>query len=117
MRISDWSSDVCSSDLQRGQRQVARILDVGIAHALEQDQVEDRDRGAIERYPAIAPDHRHPIDLGAPVEPITGKAGDVLAAAPHRHERHRQREYQALRERAEPGFDSRMRSDAATSEL
>src|SRR3546814_4662098 len=90
MRISDWSSDVCSSDLQeqRGQRQVARILDVGIAHALEQDQVEDRDRGDIERHPAIAQDHRHPIDLGAPVEPITGKAGDVLAAAPHRSEEH-----------------------------
>src|SRR3546814_12547159 len=46
MRISDWSSDVCSSDLhQRDQRQVraehpARAADVGYFHALDHGDME-----------------------------------------------------------------------------
>src|SRR3546814_9673506 len=40
MRISDWSSDVCSSDLLAADRQRPRdaeIVDVGIAARVEQD--------------------------------------------------------------------------------
>src|SRR3546814_10667120 len=34
MRISDWSSDVCSSDLPRGQRGFEEVVDVAVQHAL-----------------------------------------------------------------------------------
>src|SRR3546814_6958926 len=35
MRISDWSSDVCSSDLQRMKQPRSRIVAVGCLQALE----------------------------------------------------------------------------------
>src|SRR3546814_1149664 len=49
MRISDWSSDVCSSDLPRHRRRGrAHILFEGVVRALRQPgDVEDDTRGAV----------------------------------------------------------------------
>src|SRR3546814_9320467 len=48
MRISDWSSDVCSSDLPRrreeDQREAARLI-VEAANLLESDQLEETGGG------------------------------------------------------------------------
>src|SRR3546814_11525341 len=69
MRISDWSSDVCSSDLARGAERV-RALDVGRApHLAEQangavlgDDAGARagEEGQRLRTPLLA----HPLELG-----------------------------------------------------
>src|SRR3546814_3124345 len=46
MRISDWSSDVCSSDLGHAVEQVAEALDIGVVQR-RVDLVEDADRRGI----------------------------------------------------------------------
>src|SRR3546814_13757599 len=55
MRISDWSSDVCSSDLQGGRRGAFAILDLETGRALQLAE------------PAFlagdAPAHRHDRDI------------------------------------------------------
>src|SRR3546814_5320866 len=49
MRISDWSSDVCSSDLRIGTRQAAAVADVG-----EECRISDREPSDAELSPAGA---------------------------------------------------------------
>src|SRR3546814_3542957 len=49
MRISDWSSDVCSSDLQqaasaKAEQQMAQLLDEAVAKGLAQKTARDRAR-------------------------------------------------------------------------
>src|SRR3546814_4222869 len=62
MRISDWSSDVCSSDLAKG-RQAADLL------VAEADAAAPRRREAAERADggglahAVAPEQRHHLPL------------------------------------------------------
>ena len=54
-----------------------------VAHALEQDQEQDGRRDAMSNsHPAVAEHHRQPVDLGAPVEPVGGLAGDMVARPP-----------------------------------
>src|SRR3546814_14648865 len=46
MRISDWSSDVCSSDLQRAEPRHALLVGVGLEPELvRRDRLLDRPRG------------------------------------------------------------------------
>src|SRR3546814_16372022 len=40
MRISDWSSDVCSSDLRREPRPIERLADIYVAEAGDQPLIE-----------------------------------------------------------------------------
>src|SRR3546814_1188120 len=53
MRISDWSSDVCSSDLLRGAEKVAAAaIDDAVRRAIGQDTLIDR--GILERRVELA---------------------------------------------------------------
>src|SRR3546814_6956807 len=68
MRISDWSSDVCSSDLARGRIADARILGHDEKVAAQGDVRSARDRGAVnarDRRLGRAP-QRHEILSVAP---------------------------------------------------
>src|SRR3546814_6121072 len=52
MRISDWSSDVCSSDLRRGGGAVARrqrLADLPAGHAAEREMGAALRRAAVQR--------------------------------------------------------------------
>src|SRR3546814_20463261 len=60
MRISDWSSDVCSSDLGRSGVQIL------------EPRVRDRDRGGAVRDPVFA--HAGAARAGATVEPAMKRA-------------------------------------------
>src|SRR3546814_378164 len=63
MRISDWSSDVCSSDLGGGQ-QVADALELGPGTlALARRETGDHDRAR--KFPAIGDAHAALVDLHA----------------------------------------------------
>src|SRR3546814_2108739 len=98
MRISDWSSDVCSSDLDVLQRQQTAARGLVVAGAeggvgLDQ-QVEGARRrrlGDVGAADAEAPGGdrrqrplalRHPVDVGQPVEAVEhrrAEAGDLAA--------------------------------------
>src|SRR3546814_10936341 len=57
MRISDWSSDVCSSDLDAAERLGVRTCGAGLAAALEHafGQVGHHDRGEdLQQLPGLA---------------------------------------------------------------
>src|SRR3546814_11931142 len=70
MRISDWSSDVCSSDLvrQRGDAERLALVDseAPVAAAVAPHQLGDLDRPAGSELPAAAP--------GGEVEPAHRRA-------------------------------------------
>src|SRR3546814_9648711 len=68
MRISDWSSDVCSSDLGRSGVQIL------------EPRVRDRDRGGAVRDPVFA--HADAARAGAPVEPAMTRAIAVNGLLP-----------------------------------
>src|SRR3546814_3694147 len=55
MRISDWSSDVCSSDLRCGHRRGLDLVELG--HHRRRVRVDDRlrRRGAARHEPTVAP--------------------------------------------------------------
>src|SRR3546814_10235709 len=118
MRISDWSSDVCSSDLEEGAEDVQHPLE-----ALDQRHAGEDEDGAQHECPEDAPEqntelvggghpeerqdhrpHEHVVDREALLDQ---EAGEVLAAGlaalPHQHEA------------AEPQADGR--SEEHTSEL
>src|SRR3546814_1808263 len=54
MRISDWSSDVCSSDLQR---EIARGMTKAVVDIFELVDVDEHDRGAL----GVALEPRHAV--------------------------------------------------------
>src|SRR3546814_2525186 len=91
MRISDWSSDVCSSDLaRRGKTRVAADALVpgpgGRGAAASRAHAVDRDRPVLRLAGdrAVHPDHLHP-DLGpGPQQPQPGAAAGHDAAGNHR---------------------------------
>src|SRR3546814_4740310 len=71
MRISDWSSDVCSSDLQQP---------LGLERFLDEIGRAAPDRGDRSIKVAVARDHQHrdrriaPFDLVEQVEPVQPRA-------------------------------------------
>src|SRR3546814_16168610 len=65
MRISDWSSDVCSSDLAR-QRRVFRYREVDIEYR-EFRKLHDRRLGEIHRYERIERGRRSVERMGAQI--------------------------------------------------
>src|SRR3546814_7938400 len=77
MRISDWSSDVCSSDLVVGMRM--RIEDPLHSQPARRDMRQDRVRRTGRRRPRLLVEVEHRIDDGAAAGVGTGD--DVLGAA------------------------------------
>src|SRR3546814_3065785 len=59
MRISDWSSDVCSSDLRKRLRTVQPDLEIKDRVAIADDVVTDRERARHENREAIG----HAVDV------------------------------------------------------
>src|SRR3546814_9841176 len=45
MRISDWSSDVCSSDLQAGERALVILDEIGRATAMQESKLRNLSGG------------------------------------------------------------------------
>src|SRR3546814_7621639 len=99
MRISDWSSDVCSSDLEEGAEDVQHPLE-----ALDQRHAGEDEDGAQHECPEDAPEqntelvggghpeerqdhrpHEHVVDREALLDQ---EAGEVLAAGLARSEEH-----------------------------
>src|SRR3546814_6347320 len=76
MRISDWSSDVCSSDLLRGEGAVVRRLDPGALLALADGMPHDAVLGD-PRAVALLPDLRVAHRLDQIVEVPLGDAEEV----------------------------------------
>src|SRR3546814_16580324 len=72
MRISDWSSDVCSSDLPVDGRDIGHAGDVGDMGDV--DVADIRAADAVGRVIGLVPAERHPAD-------IAGQDADAGAAA------------------------------------
>src|SRR3546814_7822436 len=73
MRISDWSSDVCSSDLRKGGVERARLTQF-----ISEIQMVDRRRAVVEHSSLDKPlpkDLHHQIDITLR---RTGRDGDVM---------------------------------------
>src|SRR3546814_9107941 len=97
MRISDWSSDVCSSDLPARQRGGDFLLDIalpsfGIALAMHPDTDRDQDDRGEERTKAFSELARCPADpykIGChkPGQPPCGKSRNPAAMAIAHHVR------------------------------
>src|SRR3546814_12537868 len=109
MRISDWSSDVCSSDL-RHDRRTPEMLMVDLVAAQHEDRDVDDGEDAEEEERGRAPQRRHRADEGdeaegeqrgeddggpgrasAAMHPAAARWQDALAA-PARAEKTRQKE-------------------------
>src|SRR3546814_10793386 len=76
MRISDWSSDVCSSDLRAQQDDVAeRDGELDLAQLAQQLEHPDPDGGAGEAAAEEDEAHLHVDVAAAPVRDAAGDAG------------------------------------------
>src|SRR3546814_4874602 len=79
MRIGDWSSDVCSSDLRRRQQEYAILVDAQRCVRAPVFLFEDQPFDQVTAAPAVllGPGHRAPTafeQLGFPIA-MRGKAG------------------------------------------
>src|SRR3546814_9951901 len=98
MRISDWSSDVCSSDLLKRLRSVPGLADARIQQSMRYPQIDvDVDRARMAQYGLDQRDVTQSLGLGlagtsqsAPVfflNPVNGVSSQVVAQIPeHRIE-------------------------------
>src|SRR3546814_3774234 len=92
MRISDWSSDVCSSDLRadvpRYPASITKVMTLYLAfEALESDKLELTDRVVISRHAASQPPSRLGLGVGSSltveqaIRVIAVKSANDIAAA------------------------------------
>src|SRR3546814_1255074 len=123
MRISDWSSDVCSSDLgdlARGQAgQVVGLLDHG--HAV--DEVDEADETGDLRHDRVVMripvrDRLPGLDRGAVLDVDGGAVGQIVAfALAAVCVEHRQFARTRHRDQVATGMGDGLRSEENTSEL
>src|SRR3546814_20248214 len=88
MRIRDWSSDVCSSDLTPGAREVLEILDLRIVCVEQHRQADERpDAAHVDTAARFGPKREQRAGAAAGEVDIAGeqRVGDRPAAAQLHH--------------------------------